>query len=51
MFSNEVHDQTVLNLGNGLCWQLEMQVFTPSAGFDEGADPVEWQSWGKVSGR
>jgi hypothetical protein len=26
--------------------QLEMQVFSPSAGFDEGADHGEWQSWG-----
>lgn len=25
--------------------QLEMQVFTLSGGFDEGADHVQWQSW------
>lgn len=31
--------------------QLDMQVFHPSAGFDEGADHVEWQSWGARSGR
>ncbi|KAK9904917.1 hypothetical protein WJX75_005508 [Coccomyxa subellipsoidea] len=26
--------------------QLEMQVFALSGGFDEGADQVQWQSWG-----
>jgi hypothetical protein len=26
--------------------QLSMQVMQPSAGFDEGADHREWQSWG-----
>ena len=26
--------------------QLGMRVMHPSAGYDEGADAVEWQSWG-----
>ena len=25
--------------------QIDMQVFSPSSGFDEGADHVQWQSW------
>lgn len=25
--------------------QMDMQVFSPSGGFDEGADHVHWQNW------
>ena len=25
--------------------QIDMQVFHPSQGFDEGADQLQWQSW------
>jgi hypothetical protein len=25
--------------------QVESRVMTPSQGFDEGADAIEWQSW------
>lgn len=30
--------------------QLSMRVMQPSAGFDEGADHTEWQSWSTAAG-